>query len=540
MTTTGEIITSKDTGNQYWSCNLATKKYVISTDSEKLHGRTKILVDDKAITDENILVVLNKALGFHFKNAGEIEYLYQYRKGVQPSLNRTKEVRPEITSHIVENHASEIVNFKTGYICGTSQAIQYIASCVDKSQNDVKAEDVSLLNEYASEIDKSTQDKEIFDWVYTCGLGYKLVLPNQYATKDNYESPFDCYVLDPRNTFVVYSNTLGQPALMGVTYVIKENGTYVFTCYTQDTCYTVERYEIKDKKTWNYTIREADEHYIGDIPIIEYIDNQARMGAFEEVVTLLDAMNELACNRNEGVEQTVQSLLLMHNTAIDEDTFQSLLKSGAIQFEDVSPDKKAEIAYITAGLDQNNTQTLVDHIYKTVLEICGMPSMSDGSTSDSSNNGAVIMRQGWGQAEARAKNSEEMFKVSERKFLRLVLRIAQYSTNTLKNLHISDIQIRFTRRNYEDIQTKAQVLATMLNNNKIHPRLAFEHCGLFVDSERAYLESMEYAQKQTEKALELAKASQNDEDEDSTENSGNPSQNEKEKGKTVDDGQEVK
>ena len=54
------------------------------------------------------------------------------------------------------------------------------------------------------------------------------------------------------------------------------------------------------------------------------------------------------------------------------------------------------------------------------------------------------------------------------------------------------MEIRFTRRNYENIQSKAQVLTTMLANDKIHPRLAFEHCGMFVDAELAYKESMEY------------------------------------------------
>ena len=43
----------------------------------------------------------------------------------------------------------------------------------------------------------------------------------------------------------------------------------------------------------------------------------------------------------------------------------------------------------------------------------------------------------------------------------------------------------------------------MLKNTKIHPRLAFEHCGLFVDSDLAYTLSAEYAEEQERKAQEL-------------------------------------
>ena len=70
-------------------------------------------------------------------------------------------------------------------------------------------------------------------------------------------------------------------------------------------------------------------------------------------------------------------------------------------------------------------------------------------------------------------------------------------------LKVSNVEIRFTRRNYENILQKAQVLDLMLKNDKIHPRLAFEHCGLFVDSDLAYTLSAEYAEEQEKKQQEM-------------------------------------
>ena len=94
-----------------------------------------------------------------------------------------------------------------------------------------------------------------------------------------------------------------------------------------------------------------------------------------------------------------------------------------------------------------------------------------------------------------------MFKKSERRFLKLVLNICK--TLVGMDLKVHNIEIRFTRRNYENILQKAQVLDLMLKNDKIHPRLAFEHCGLFVDSDLAYTVSAEYAEEQEKKAQEL-------------------------------------
>ena len=469
----------------------SNKTEIMCTTSESLHGRRKILSDALQITDDNVIEVLCKALNVHMQNRAEIVYLYNYRKGIQPSLYRTKQVRPEIVSHVVENRATQIVDFRTGYMCGSSKAIQYIGSCSKQDRQEELAELVSQLNEYMDDVDSATQNKEIFDWVFTCGVGYKMVLPNVNAEYgDIHSTPFESYVLDPRNTFVVYSNALGEPALMGVRYVIKENGRVIYSCYTKDTEYDIELFTVKKKE--KYRILSSTSHVVDSIPIVEYIDNEMRMGAFESIITVLDSINELECSRTDSVRQYVQALLLMHNVGLNSDEYDALREQGCIQFDDVSPDKKAEINYISLDLNQENTQTLVSNMWQSVREICGIPSMSNGDTSDSSNNGAVIMRQGWGQAEAKAKNSEEMFKLSERKFLKLVLAICQGNTGALKELHSQDIQIRFTRRNYEDIQTKSQVLVTMLNNDKIDPKLAFEHSGLFVDSDRAYSQSMQY------------------------------------------------
>ena len=95
-----------------------------------------------------------------------------------------------------------------------------------------------------------------------------------------------------------------------------------------------------------------------------------------------------------------------------------------------------------------------------------------------------------------------MFKQSEKDFLKLVLRICRDLSDLA--LKLSDLEIRFTRRNYENITEKANVLTTMLANPKIAPVLAFTHCGLFSDPQLAYRMSMDYAEEQEKKVTELA------------------------------------
>lgn len=440
-------------------------------DVQALTGRRMILTDVSEITRTNVVQVLRKALTVHLKNKIEIEYLYAYYKGRQSILSRKKEVRPEIDNKIVENRANEIVSFKVGYLMG--EPIQYIG----RGEDEEITKHINQLNEFVFAEDKAAKDKELADWFHICGTSYRMVLPDKDGEDD--ESPFEIYTLDPRYTFVVYHNGLGNRPVMGVKYICTEDGKKIYSVYT-DNAY----FEISEEET----VIKKKPQVLG-VPIIEYPANAARLGAFEIVLPLLDAINNVDSNRIDGVEQFVQALMLFHNVDISSDDYEKLRSEGAIKFKDVDAQLKAEIKYLTAELNQTQTQTLVDHFYDTILTICGMPNRN-GGTSTSDTGTAVIMRDGWSAAEARAKDSELMFKKSEKEFLKLILRISRVLSNV--NLRLANIEIRFTRRNYENIGEKANVLTAMLNNEKIHPQLAFTHSGMFVDPEIAYTMSMQH------------------------------------------------
>ena len=448
-------------------------------------GRKKIFTDVTEITRDNVLNVLRKALITHWSNKADMEYLYAYYKGRQPILNRKKEVRPEIQNNVVENRANEIVSFKVGYLMG--EPIQYVSRSDDK----MVADKITTLNGYCLSEDKAAKDKELADWFHICGTAYRMVLPDSVFEKESDEAPFEIYTLDPRFAFVVYANSIGEPPVMGVKYIQRSDGVVVYSIYTKDRYFEVE----------NQSMIVREEAQSLGIPIIEYPANNARLGAFEIVLPLLDAINTVDSNRLDGVEQFVQALMLFHNVDINTEDFRQLRDEGAIKYKDIDPQFKAEIEYLTSELNQSQTQTLVDHLYNTVLTICGMPNRNGGS-STSDTGSAVIMRDGWSAAEARAKDSELMFKLSEKEFLKLVLHICSDLSDL--ELKLSNVEVRFTRRNYENIAQKATVLTTMLSNPKIAPVLAFTHCGMFSDPQLAYRMSMDYAKEQEKKAAELA------------------------------------
>lgn len=456
-------------------------------------GRTVISTNAKSITRENLLTVLTQAKMTHSKNKTEIEYLFNYYKGKQPILDRKKEVRPDICNTIVVNRANEIVAFKTGYLCG--EPIQYI----NRNGEDTVTENINTLNEYMFSEDKASQDEEIVEWGNICGTAYRLVLPDDRGEID--EAPFEMYTLDPRYAFVVYSNGIGKKPLMGVIESQDENNVTHYSIYTEDKYFHV----------LESSIVEETPHILGMIPIFEYPANNARLGAFEIVLPLLDAINNVESNRLDGVEQIVQAFIKFINCDITKDEYEAFLEMGAIKVKSVDG-APADVGVVTTELNQDQTQTLSENLYNTVLTICGMPNRNGGnSTSDTGS--AVLLRDGWSLAEARAKDSEHIFKRAEKQMLKLVLKICNTSGELA--LKLSDISLKFTRRNYENIQSKSQVLISMLQQEKIHPLLAFSSSGLFIDPEEAYTLSMKYYEEQ-QKLAEKPDKTQNTERTDQT------------------------
>lgn len=457
-----------------------------------MFGRKKILCDERAITENNVVSVLTDALSVHRKNSAEVDYLYRYYKGEQPILRRTKEIRPEICNRIVENRANEIVSFKTGYLCG--EPLQYIS----RGSTDDVSEGISRLNDMMLLCGKAAKDKELAEWMYICGAGYRMITPNSpYINSDivpklqnrrtdfmEDEAPFEIHTLDPRNAFVIYHSGLGEKPLLGVKYVERQDKKVVFSAYTDTHYYEL----VAEDMIGGLRLEKAERRALSAIPIVEYPLNNARQGAFEVVLPLLDAINTVQSNRLDGIEQFIQSLIVLTNAEIDDDKAKLLREAGLITLKSFG-ENKADLKIIAEQLDQQQTQTLIDYMHQTILDIVGMPNRNGGS-STSDTGSAVIMRDGWSAAEARAKSDELMFKEAERQVLKIALAIVRSTIGT--TLKLADVETQFTRRNYENVGVKSQTLISMLGCDKIAPNLAFTHCGLFSDPEDAAKQSDTY------------------------------------------------
>ena len=444
-------------------------------------GRTKIYSDAKEITAANVVEEVSRAYSLHCRNVADIKTLWDFYRGKTKILSKTKEIREEINHKINVNVAYEVTKFHKGYVFG--EPIQYVRRERSKAEepDDEIAADINSLNGYMALANKPACDNSLAEWMYVAGVGYRLTLPNSKWTADGDEPPFSIYALDPAQTFIVHSTDIDEHTLMAVCCVERAQNEKVFSVYTEKAYFEFTDFGAVTTKP----------NPLGMIPIIEYPAENARLGVFEVATSLLDALDELQSNRMDDIVQFVNSFLGIFGGELDEETYQKLN-----EWKTLCLPEGTDARYLSATLNQADVQTLKDDLYGSILTICGVPNRN-GGTSTSDTGSAVILRDGWEAAEARAKATEEIFKSAETEFLKIVLRIMRDTVGT--KLRLSDITPHFTRRNYDNIASKSQVLIAMLNNPKIHPEVAYASCGMFPDPESAYLQGMAYYEEQMKK-----------------------------------------
>ena len=449
-----------------------------------LFGRLDIYASFDDITPENVIEELNSALIYHVKNMLQEDFLYWYRRGIQPILNRRKEIREDILNIVQENHAEEFVAFKDGYL--RTQPVNYVAR-----RKGVQTK-VKKLNEFLYRSGKHDADNKCVDWFHTVGKGVIYVEP----TEDN-EAPFRAYALDPRSAFVAYSLTPGNKPVMGVNLVTTD-GKVRFDVFTERYVFklsgTVTGKMMTLEKSHDFLVTatrldSVEPNVLGRIPIIEYRYNSVNMGCFEACIPLLDEINNITSNACDGIEQFIQTLAIAVNCEFPEDTtITDIRKAGMIALRSIG-ENKADFKVLTEQLDQTQTKVLVDRLYDQALRIAAMPSRSNGTTTYDTTGSAVLANFGWYQADSAARNTEDLYYESNRQFDAIIADILR--RKGLIDIDLNDFEAQITRNETANVQSKAQAFQTLMAAG-LHPELAAAKSGISNDPVKDMKMSADY------------------------------------------------
>lgn len=438
-------------------------------------GRKIIYTSAVQIDSSNIVDELTKALSTHQINVEEITYLERYYRGDMPILYRNKLNRPEINNKVVINLAYPLVEMKTSEMAG--EPIQYVLRGADIN----KSEEVSMLNDILENESKQESDIELCRWRSICGTSYRFIGNDNYGSGILDDTDFYIDVCDPRDTFVVYYSNNKQKSAFSCQIYQNQKGNTEYLIYTDSEWFVINFENVLG----NQAIANQGINADSGIPVIEYPNNARRLSDIEITIGITDAINTLASDRVNGIEQFVASFVKFVNCEIDEDLFRKMRDEGALVVKSNNgAENKADVDLLTQELNQTQGQVVMDDMFSKFLVIQGMASRQSNASGDT--QGAVELRNGHYDAEKRAELSEPSFKKSERRFVKLLLN--KLRVNQGFTLSPKDIEIKISRSKMDNMLVKAEVLQILLQSG-IKPERAIKSVGLFSDPEQVSVES---------------------------------------------------
>ena len=468
-------------------------------------GRKRIIIE-KEITRNNLIEVLQKALSIHYENVEDCKYLIDYCKGNQDILDRTSidaGYNESINNKTVVNYAWSSVRDIVGYTFGKST--QYTPTSGEHRRD---IDELSRILNYES---NALADHESSTFASICGFGYLCMLPSEELLSDYMpDIPLIDCSLSPLNTFVIQSARPGNPVLMSVTYYDDEEYTY-FTCYTDTKVYLVKAKGIGTLTTGTEVVIVESENAIGLNPIAMVQNNAFLMGDFEVAISVLNAINQLASDTLNDVENVIKSLLVVLNAELTDETVDKVKKNRILELVGGDQNNKMPDAkFIYQQLDAMGMQNIREYLEEAYKQIIGIPDRKTRGGGGGDTGDAVKLRDGWADIEIVARIKEQYFKVAKRKQVAVAIRILQKLRLVNKNFRVRHLDIKVPRNNIDNLQTKAQAYSTLNGTKTLHPADALDMVELTTDIDTKVERGIKFWEDFAKKEQEIANEGDNE------------------------------
>lgn len=465
------------------------------------------MVGYKVINSKNIIDALNLALKIHYENARDIRYLLDYHNGVQNILNRKKDIRPDVDNKVIVNYANTFTRDIIGYTYG--KPMQYVARRSDNGE--IIKNEVRLLNDYAEMNDKSASDQEKATNASIYGISHRAIFPRKNCSDD--EAPYYYINLDSENTFVAYSSQLDREPVFACTYTksygINESNYVLYTVYTVDSIFVYKvpfagiDYDsyIVSTVTKDHLVKGfPKKNPMGMIPIIECENNQFRMGHWETSITLMDAINKVASDSVNDIEQFVNAILVAVNAEFSEEQMLNVKNNKYAEIRSTQG-LNADLKYIQAQLDGTSVEQLRQYLEDSLRAIVGIPDRKTRGGGGGDTGDAVKLRDGWADMEVVARTTETFNKKSEKKELKIILKILK-DLKKIQKTSIINVDIKYPRNKTDNLNSKVTAYTSLLGSQTVAPNDALDIVDITSDNAEVIARGEEYWKKKKQENFE--------------------------------------
>lgn len=210
-------------------------------------------------------------------------------------------------------------------------------------------------------------------------------------------------------------------------------------------------------------LESIEGHYWNDVPFVEYINNEERLGDFEGVISEIDAYNKVQSNTANYFQYNDDAILKVLKLGdVNSQDIADMKEKGAILLED-----GGDVQWLLKTVDDTALENYKNRLKDDIHIGTNVPNMTDDSFGSNSLSGVAVSYKLWGL--------EQICAIKERKFKRGLQRRIELITNMLNlfgsNYDYRDIAPKFRRNKPQNILEIAQIITMLASDLSRETRL---------------------------------------------------------------------
>ena len=388
--------------------------------------------------------LIKKLIENHATEKARILKLKEYYKNNNAIKNREQSDPNKPNNLLSHGYARYITDSYCGYFLGKP--------VVYKSNNEALLEQI---NENLINNDQVGNNIALAQEASIAGCAYEVMYIDE-------NSNLRFKAVNSEELIAVYDNTIEEKLQFAIRYYdvynLENEDIKEVVLYTKN---EVVYYDFKDD---NLTEKSREAHYFNDVPIVDYENNNNRLGDYEPVISLIDAYDKAQSDTSNDFEYFTNALLVVSGVVMESDNEQPLnfKDNRVLNFADTN--SKAE--YLIKNINDSALENYKDRLNNDIHRFSNVVNMSDQNFGGNLTGIAI---------KHKLTGMEYITGIKETKFKKGLMRRIELATTVL-NIKTSDVYLYteikpvFTRNmptNEEELTNLAKSLVGIVSDQTV-------------------------------------------------------------------------
>lgn len=391
----------------------------------------------------NILRQIEK---FETSELPRLKKLHKYYLGKNHIMERQAKDTGKPDFRISNNYAKSIVNTTIGYYMGKP-----ITYKIEDEQLKEQIEHITTYNDDDLHNASIANDLSIF------GVAYELL----YLDEDK---EIRYTKLSPMETIVKYNNDIDKT----IKYVIRfydvvdddgDNTTRFIELYDKDNIY---KYRVENELIPINKIPNC----FSEVPINVYQNNEDKQGDFENVISLIDAMDIMQSENLNDFVTFADAYLCMSNIDVSEEDASKLRDNKLLVLGE-----NGQAQWLVKDVNDSYVENQKNRLDKDIYKFSQTTNMSDENFAGNSSGVAIAYKTM--NMETRIANTQRYFEKGLARRMELICSMLNLTGGNYDYTSISYVFVRNTPINLSELATQLQQLEGLVSKKTLLAQVPF-------------------------------------------------------------------